>query len=81
MQKLDGLSTRQNQVARLIREGKRNRQIARHLGNSPATVTAYIHQIYVLRGIVCSAHPRMSLALWVQEQDHATAAVADNQAA
>jgi DNA-binding NarL/FixJ family response regulator len=72
MRKLDGLSTRQSQVARLIREGKRTRQIARVLGISPHTVTCYIHEIYILRGIVSTEHPRISLALWVNEQDRAT---------
>lgn len=66
--KLEGLTARQSQVAARVANGLTNREIGRELHLSRATVTAYLHAIYVARGLICLQDCRALLARWAREQ-------------
>jgi len=59
---MDGLSTRQIQIAHLVANGMSNRQIAMVLGISPGTVKVHVHDIFSRLGL----QSRTQLAVLVE---------------
>lgn len=60
------LTTRQREVARLIAPGLSNKQIARELGVSSATVANHVEQIFRRR----NANSRARVAAWAAERSY-----------
>ena len=61
------LSPREVEVARLVAEGRRNREIAQTLSVTEGTVKIHLHHAYERLGL----SNRVELALWLQDRDPA----------
>ena len=59
----DELSTREQQVLRLVTKGLANKQIARYLGISESTVKAHISNVFRRIGVT----DRTSAAIWARD--------------
>ncbi len=65
------LAPRYLAAARLARDGNDNAAIARALDIGVQTVKLYLHEVYELTGLARTAHPRVTLAIWLRDWEAA----------
>jgi two-component system nitrate/nitrite response regulator NarP len=61
------LSPRERDLVRLVRQGKRNRDIAEELGITEGTVKVYLHSVFEKTGVANRTELAIRAAEWVSD--------------